>query len=144
MKQHYTNRFIWRYASRLKMILSMTIFIALGLSFNANAQLFNVAGTCTMNVASTTYGPMNSSTNSSATNRTAVVYPASQLIGIAGQELTSIYFNRIGVTPDPTAGTPNFKLYLKETSSIDFGAGGLDWATVVTGATLVYDSNPLS
>src|SRR5690606_8931842 len=74
----------------------------------------------------------------------AVIYPAFQLTGIAGQELTSIYFNRIGATADPTAGTPSFKIYLKETTDIDFGAGALDWDTVVSGATLVYDSNPLT
>src|SRR5690554_4588520 len=121
------------------LVVCMTLFTA-----TAFAQLYQVAGTCTMNVASTTYGPMNSSTNSSATNRTAVIYPASQLTGVAGQELTAIYFNRIGATADPTGGTPNFKLYFKETSSITFGSGAVDWSTLIDGATLVYDANPLT
>ena len=123
--------------------LGCLTFSMMMLSFQTSAQLFDVAGTCTM-LSTTTYGPMYSTTNSSATNRTAVIYPASQLASLTGQELTSIYFNRVGATVDPTVGTPNFKLYLKESSSIDFGAGALDWTTAITGATLVYDSNPLT
>jgi hypothetical protein len=41
-------------------------------------------------------------------------------------------------------GTPNFKVYLKETPNLDFGAAAIDWATTITGATLVYDSNPVA
>ncbi|MFA7650653.1 MAG: GEVED domain-containing protein, partial [Flavobacteriaceae bacterium] len=122
----------------------LTLCVMLISAQQINAQLYNVAGTCTMNVASNVYGPMYSTTNSDAASRTAVIYPASQLTGIAGQELTSIYFNRIGATTDPAGGTPNFKVYLKETSDVDFGTAALDWATVVTGATLVYDSDPLT
>jgi hypothetical protein len=145
MKKDYPrSRSTWIQVHRLKMIATMLIFLSLGFSFKSNAQLFNVAGTCTMTVASNVYGPMNSSTNSTATSRTAVIYPVSQLTGIALQELTSIYFNRIGALPDPTGGTPNFKLYLKETTSLDFGAAALDWTTAIAGATLVYDSNPLT
>jgi hypothetical protein len=145
MKKNYTSSWSsWKQVNQLKMIVSMVVFLSLGLSFNSNAQLFNVAGNCTMNVAGNLYGPMYSTANPAATSRTATIYPASQLVGISGQELTSIYFNRIGVVPDPTGGTPNFKVYLKETSSTDFGAAALDWATVVSGATLVYDSNPLT
>src|SRR5690554_4656071 len=122
----------------------LTLCVMLISAQQINAQLYNVAGTCTMSVASNVYGPMYSTTNSDAASRTAVIYPASQLTGIAGQELTSIYFNRIGATTDPAGGTPNFKVYLKETSDVDFGTAALDWATVVTGATLVYDSDPLT
>ncbi|TDS50600.1 choice-of-anchor J domain-containing protein, partial [Myroides indicus] len=109
------------------------------LLFASYAEDYEVTGTCLM-LFTTTYVPMYSTSNATAVNRTAVIYPASQLVGVAGQELESIYFNRNG-TNDPT-GSPKFKVYLKETASIDFGSGAWTWDT--TGATLVYDSNPLS
>lgn len=97
--------------------------------------------TCLGTVASNSHGPMYSTATANATSRTAVVYPASQLGGIAGQTLSGVYFSRLAATGE-MAGTPNFKVYLKETADPDFGAGGLSWATVVTGATLVYNSDP--
>ena len=110
------------------------------LSWQVNAQLFQVA-TCNGTIASNVYGPMNSTTNASATNRTAVIYPASQLVGIAGQELTDVYFKRL-TAAGAIGGTPNFKVYLKETTATDFGAGAIDWATEIATATLVYDADP--
>jgi len=118
------------------------IFLLLTLiySWHSQAQLFEVA-TCNGNIASNVYGPMNSTTNSSATNRTAVIYPASQLAGISGQELTSIYFKRVTAS-GVMGGTPNFKIYLKETTAVDFGSSAIDWSTEIATATLVYDSDP--
>ena len=120
------------------------IFLLLTLiySWHSQAQLFEVA-TCNGGIASNTYGPMNSTTNSSATNRTAVIYPASQLVGISGQELTSIYFKRVTAS-GVMGGTPNFKIYLKETTATDFGSTAIDWSTEIATATLVYDSDPAS
>ncbi|MCA6069362.1 GEVED domain-containing protein [Chryseobacterium sp. RG1] len=117
-------------------------FLALLLSIQNFAQQYQVAGTCTMTLGTNTYGPMYSTATSAATSRVAVIYPASQLTGVSGQALTGIYFKKI-TTGDMT-GTPNLKVYLKETSSLDFGTAAIDWTTTATGATLVYDSNPVA
>lgn len=84
---------------------------------------------------------MYSTATANSTNRTAVIYPSSQLTGIAGQVLNAAYFKRV-TTTGTMAGTPNLRIYLKETTSTTWGTGALDWATATTGATLVYDSNP--
>ncbi|MBS1573592.1 MAG: fibronectin type III domain-containing protein, partial [Bacteroidetes bacterium] len=103
------------------------------------AQLFPVAGNCTTGLGTNVYAPASSSTALS-TSRHAVIYPASQLTGIVGQTLTSIYLNKITATD--LGGTPNLKIYLATTTSTDFGSTSPDWATLITGATKVYDNNP--
>ena len=104
------------------------------------AQLFSITE-CLATVDSNANGPMYSVAAANATNRTAALYPAAQLTGIAGQTLNTLYYKRLTATGS-MAGTPNFKVYMKEVTATDFGAGSLDWATAITGATLVYDSNP--
>ncbi|RTY95084.1 T9SS type A sorting domain-containing protein [Flavobacterium sp. GT3R68] len=116
------------------------ILFAFFLSMQINAQLFQVT-TCSGGIATNAYGPMNSIATANATSRTAVIYPSSQLVGLAGQTLTAAYFNRIAAT-GALAGTPTFKVYLKETGSSDFGLAALDWATEIATATLVYNSDP--
>lgn len=101
-------------------------------------QLWQIQSCNTLSGA--TYGPMNSVATANATNRTAVIYPASQLIGITQQNLNAIYFERTGTTS--MQGTPNFKIYLKETTAADWGTTALDWNTAIEEAVLVYDSNP--
>src|SRR5690606_5819726 len=64
-----------------------------------------------------------------------------QLVPIAGQTLNALYFKRITAS-GTMGGSPNFKLYLKETTATDFGTTAIDWATEIASATLVYDSNP--
>jgi len=105
------------------------------------AQLYTLP-TCSSQ-GSNFYGPMYSTSFPNSTNRTAVVYPASQLTSISGKVINGLYFNRFsgGVA---MAGNPYFKIYVKEIAAIDFGAGDLDWVTAISGATLVYDSNPVS
>jgi hypothetical protein len=121
----------------------ITFLIALFLMTisSMHAQLYTLPDCSAL--GSTLYGPMYSTSSANSTNRTAVIYPSSQLGTIAGQVINGMYFNRstTGVT---MAGTPNFKIYIKETTAVDFGAGTLDWATATTGTTLVYDSNPAS
>ena len=119
----------------------ITLLLALFLMTvsSMHAQLYTVPGCSTL--GSTTYGPMYSTSSANSTNRTAVIYPSSQLGTIAGQVINGMYFNR-STTGVSMAGTPNFKIYVKETTAVDFGAGALDWATATTGTTLVYDSNP--
>lgn len=106
------------------------------------AQLFTI-DVCTGTLGSSTYGPMYTTSTANATSRTAVIYPASQLTSIAGQTLNAAYFDRSSATGS-LAGTPNFKIYLKEIVQSDFGTGSLDWTTATTGAILVYDNNPAS
>ena len=86
---------------------------------------------------------MYSTTTANSNNRTIVIYPASQLSSIAGQNLNVVYFNRFGPTQNfPMVGTPNFKIYFKLSTAADLGAAALDWVTEIASATLVYDANP--
>ncbi len=91
---------------------------------------------------SSTYGPMYSVSAANAISRTAVIYPASQLSGISAKTLESIYFHRAG-TGGAMAGTPMFKVYLKEVTDSDFGSIPRDWAKEIAAATLVYSGNPV-
>ena len=109
---------------------------------SVQAQLYTLP-TCNNTQASNLYGPMYTTGLQNATNRTAVVYPAAQLAAISGKVINGLYFNRstggVGIM-----GNPYLKIYVKEIAAIDFGAGDLNWATAITGATLVYDTNPVS
>ncbi|WP_143883191.1 fibronectin type III domain-containing protein [Chryseobacterium binzhouense] len=139
--KHYYNFFTYR--KKIKSIHSSFILFVFFLIASVqffSAQLYQVAGTCA-SLGTTTYA-LNSSTNASATNRIAVIYPASQLTGIANQQLTALYLKKY--TSTDLGGTPNLKIYLKETSNLDFGTGAIDWSSTITGATLLYDSNPAS
>ena len=118
----------------------ITIWLFALLAFTqVNAQLWTI-NSCS-NLGSTSYGPMYSTSAANANNRTAIIYPSAQLASLAGQTLNAMYFQR-STTSGSMAGTPNFKIYLKEVTSTDWGTGSLDWTTETTGATLVYDSNP--
>lgn len=118
----------------------ITLLLLMLVSSVTYGQLFTVAQ-CN-SLGSNTYGPMYSIATANASSRTAVIYPASQIIGLAGQDLSSIYFDRANA--GAMVGSPNFKVYLKEVNEADFGAGDLDWATAIASATLVYDSNPIN
>lgn len=122
----------------MKKITLFLLFLVSSLSYG---QLYSVP-VC-LDLTSNAYGPMNSVSNANATNRTAVIYPASQLEGIAGQELTAAYFDR-GSAGATMSGTPSFKIYLKEVTESDWGSESLDWATATQDAVLVYDSNPIA
>lgn len=91
---------------------------------------------------SNAYGPMYSVATANATNRSAFIYPSSQLGAISGKVLTSIYFHTGAGNTAGMLGTPNFKIYLKEIASADWGSTALDWTTASTGAALVFDGNP--
>ncbi|WP_339889028.1 fibronectin type III domain-containing protein [uncultured Flavobacterium sp.] len=115
------------------------LILALFTLLQVNAQLWTI-NSCS-NLGSTTYGPMYSQLTANSNNRTAVIYPSSQLTTLNGQVLNSMYFQR-NTTTGSMAGTPNFKIYLKEVTATDWGATAIDWVAETTGATLVYDSNP--
>lgn len=121
--------------------ITFWMFVLFG-CLQMQAQLFTIE-TCSGTLGSNNYGPIYSNSSAGATNRTAVVYPASQLTFLTGQNLNAAYFNRSSASGS-MAGTPNFKIYLKEVAFSDFGSDDLNWATATTGAVLVYDSNPAS
>ena len=123
--------------SRLQ--LALLLFVSL-IGQWSYAQMVELT-TCSV-TTSTTYGPMNTGTSANATGRYATIYPASQLTGLLNHAITSIYYRKGSSTN--ISGTPNFKIYLKETTDTDLGSASPDWATLITGATLVYDSNPVA
>ncbi|MBC8644404.1 hypothetical protein H9W95_11020 [Flavobacterium lindanitolerans] len=92
----------------------ITLLLMLFVSYLSYGQLWTVAS-CS-DLGSSTYGPMYSVAGANATNRTAVIYPSSQLTGMAGQVLNAVYFKRATAT-GTMAGTPNLRIYLKETTS---------------------------
>lgn len=105
----------------------------------AIAQMFQITN-CSSPLGSVTYGPMNSTTTANATNRTAVIYPAGQITGAVGT-ITNVFYERIS-TSGSMAGTPTFKIYLKEVAATDWTTADLDWAAETSTATLVFDGNP--
>lgn len=125
----------------MKKFLFFFCFLLLAIGSTIAQPMWSIA-TCS-NLTSTTYGPMYSTSTANATNRTAIIYPATQLVGVANTTLTSMFIKR-ATASGSMLGTPNFKIYLLETSSTDWGAGSLDWATATGPATLVYDGNPVS
>ncbi len=119
----------------MKKITFILLFLV---SCVTHAQLFTIES-CS-NLDTSTYGPMYSIATAKATNRTAVIYPASQLQNITEAELTAAYFRRAGTSP--MVGDPSFKIYLKEVTNSDWGSGSLNWDTAIDGAVLVYDADP--
>ena len=89
------------------------------------------------------YAPVYSfGTTAARYERIAYVYPASTLTGLnPGQVISSFEFNRQSATGSYTAGA-NWKIYVKNISATDWGAGTLDWATSIVGATKVFDGDP--
>lgn len=123
-----------------KLNLLFSLLISLFTYQMYQGQSFSLA-TCSSGLSSNVYGPMNSTTTANNKNRTAVIIPASQLAPIANGTITSTYFKRLTSSGSLNA-TTTFKIYLKNTSATDFGAAAIDWATQISDATLVYDSNP--
>ncbi|MGE4514865.1 MAG: hypothetical protein AB7E26_13795, partial [Chryseobacterium sp.] len=105
-------------------------------------QTFTVP-VCNGTIGTNSYGTPNSNTSANAKSRGAFIIPASQLMSIADGTITSTYFKRLSSSGTLTSGA-TFKIYLKNTSATDWGSASLDWATAITGATLVYDSDPAS
>lgn len=117
--------------------------IGQGLRAQPNWEIAVCSGGPPAATTANTYGPMYTTATANATSRTASIYPASQLTGIASANLTKIYFHK-GTATSALAGSPNFKVYLKEVSNLDWGTGSVDWATEIANATLVYSGNPAS
>jgi len=139
--KHFYKISLQQKIDRCRRIFSaLAFFLLITGSQQLFAQLYPVAGTCT-SLGTNTYA-LNSTANSSATSRIAVIYPASQLVGIANKQLNSMFLKKF--TSTDLGGTPNLKIYLKETANADFGTGIIDWTTQTTGATLLYDSSPVT
>jgi hypothetical protein len=96
---------------------------------------------CNGTIGTNSYGAPNSNATLNSKSRGAFIIPASQLTAIANNSITSTYLKRYTASGTLNADA-NFKIYLMNTTATDFGSGALDWATAITGATLVYDSNP--
>ncbi|MBL7707412.1 MAG: right-handed parallel beta-helix repeat-containing protein [Taibaiella sp.] len=117
--------------------------IAFGVfQLKAQTTIVNYCSSLPAATQSNLYGPMYTVATANATNRIAVIYPASQLGSIAGNTLTNVYFHTGAGHTVGMLGTPNVKIYFKEVTPLDWGTGSLTWATEITGATLVFDGNP--
>ncbi len=90
------------------------------------------------------YGPIRNLPTSSAAGRWAYIYPASLLTTITnGSQISSLSFYR----RDPGISMPanfncNLKIYMKNSSLVDFGLGAINWVTNAASAMKVYDGNP--
>ncbi|ROH98031.1 fibronectin type III domain-containing protein [Chryseobacterium daecheongense] len=96
---------------------------------------------CNGTIGTNSYGTPNSNATANSKSRGAFIIPASQLTAIANNTITATYFKRYTASGTLNADA-NFKIYMMNTTATDFGSGALDWATAISGATLVYDSNP--
>ncbi len=115
--------------------LIFVLIFSIFFSEKSQAQFSIIVGTgATGN--SYLYAPVYSfGTTAARTERIAYVYPASTLTGLnSGQVISSFEFNRQSATGSYTAGA-NWKIYVKNISATDWGAGTLDWATSIVGAT---------
>lgn len=120
----------------------ITLLLMLFVGMLSYGQIWSIAS-CSTELGSNTYGPMYSVGTANSTSRSAVIYPSTQLTSVANKVLTSAYFKRFTAS-GTMLGTPNLKIYLKETTSTSWGSAAIDWTTSIAGATLVYDSNPVS
>ena len=96
------------------------------------------------NSPSNTYGPMMSNVGNAMWNRHAYIYPSSLYASLTnGTVLNAISFPRFtsSFSFGVLSGTVTFKIYLRNTSAADFGAGSVDWTNETSSATLVYNGN---
>lgn len=90
------------------------------------------------------YGPIRNLPTSASAGRWAYIYPASLLTTITnGSQISSLSFYR----RDPGISMPanfncNLKIYMKNSSLVDFGLGAINWVTNAASAMKVYDGNP--
>ncbi len=122
------------------LLLSLMVLLVNRNGYSQTSITIGPSGTST---ASVTYGPMNCGTTAARYNRTAYIYPSTLFPGLTnGDQIVALAFRK-AVTTAPT-GSPNFKMYIKNTGLANFGSGSLTWATEIATATLVFDGNPNS
>jgi hypothetical protein len=93
------------------------------------------------------YGPIRNLPNSAASGRWAYIYPDSLCTQILGSNstITSLSFVRRNqglILPHDFAAT--LKIYLKNSTAIDFGPSNIHWVQKANTAQLVYSGNPKS
>jgi trimeric autotransporter adhesin len=125
-----------------KLLLFFSLLTCMMMCQWYSGQTFTIP-VCSGAIGTNSYGVPNSNTSANAKSRGAFIIPSSQLMSIADGTITSTYFKRLSSSGTLNSGT-TFKIYLKNTSATDWGSPSLDWATAITGATLVYDSDPAS
>jgi hypothetical protein len=130
---------------RKLLLITSLLFAALYSYSQATTTVGSSSGAGNFITASNVYGPMTSVNTGASWNRHAYIYPASLLAAIpSGSIINAIDFSRVtsGAAQGALSGTVNFKIYLKNSSTATYGTGSLDWATAITGATLIYDGDP--
>lgn len=121
-------------------LFSVLLTVVLLLAIDVSAQSV-VVGNGQFVTSTNLYGPMRSNTTADHWNRHAYVYPSSLLSGLThGANITSIEFNKNDLRD--MVGGETVKIYIKNIAAPDWGAGTLDWATAITGASLVFDGAP--
>lgn len=90
----------------------------------------------------TDLGPLVPDTASTWTSRFAYIFPKQVLSGLRnGDSIESIEIGRFtGLALNANGG--NLKIYIKNYSASDFGAGKIAWADVINSALLAYNQNP--
>lgn len=127
---------------RLLRFVSIGFFVLT--SFLSSAQ-YTIIGQNSF-AGTNVYGPMTSDVNDNqAFSRHAYIYPVAAL-GVLqhGDSIRSVeYFKS---SNNGFRGTPNFKIFLNNSTAADFGPGNIHWPdrSTRTGAQKVFDSNPSS
>lgn len=128
----------------MRLLRSVGILFFLLTSFNSFAQ-YTIVGQNSF-AGTNVYGPMTSDVNDNqAYSRHAYIYPAATL-GVLqhGDSIRSVeYFKS---SNSSFRGTPNFKIFMNNSSAADFGPGNIHWPDRTTrfGTQKVFDANPSS
>lgn len=90
------------------------------------------------------YGPIRNLPTGAASGRWAYIYPASLLTIIPDSaQISSLeFFRRSQGTSMDTSFNANFKIYMRNTATSNFGASNIDWVAGAGTALLVFDGNP--
>ncbi|MBA4302774.1 MAG: hypothetical protein C0424_00960 [Sphingobacteriaceae bacterium] len=90
------------------------------------------------------YGPIRNMPTSAASGRWAYIYSASLLTGINnGAQISSLSFFRRSPGITMPANFPcNLKIYMRNSTANDFGAGNIDWVAGAATARKVFDGSP--
>jgi hypothetical protein len=112
---------------------------------SAKAQSTLSIGTGPSVTGGSTFGIMRSNTTANSWNRNAYIYSQGLFSTIAtNSTINSLEFESSNFSGATLASNATFKLYIKNTTSADFGSSSLTWATEIATATLVYNGTPSS
>ncbi len=146
---------IFKYPLKLKLQMKKIysgILLVLFFQFGYGQSYITIGtngGAGTYSSSSNIYGPFTTNKATSnptvSWNRHAYIYSQGLLINMsANSTIDSLFFPRVSIsgTYGMLTGTVNCKIYLKNTTATDFGAGALDWSTESASTTLVYNGDP--